>query len=118
MHLGAEVVLMANHQVLSSWLGTATELKGTKSEQTSSISPVMRSTENLFTSSFTCEYEENESPGIDLKVEGNLVQEWPIPRLQLLLEDQVHELKRMIMSIDRTVQDNAVLVQISQAGKS
>ena len=92
---------MANHQVLSSWFGTATELKGKKSEQKS-----------------TCEHGANESPCIDLKVEGDVVRKRQIHHLQLLLEHQVPELKGMIMSIHPTEQDNAVLVQISQPGKS
>lgn len=118
-HLGAEVVLKAHHRGLTSWSGTTAEPKGAKSEQKSSISTVMtQSTENLNIAQCTNERRTNEPPDIDLKVEGDIVRKLRLPQLQLLLEEQVHELKGMIMFIHATMQDNTVLVQISQAGKS
>ena len=62
----------------------------------------------------------NESKDVHLRVEGEVVKNnrHSLPHLQLLLEDQVPELKGEIRSGSiQTVQDSAVLVRVSQTGK-
>lgn len=107
------MVLQAYHQGLRSWSGTITEPKGAKSEQKSSVSPMMMPSTDK-----QCPPQTSELPDIHLKVEGNAVQELQSGHLKLLLEDKVPELKGMEMFIHTTEQKDTVLVKISQAGKS
>ena len=69
----------------------------------------------------TFQHKTNESKDVYLRVEGEVVQNYrhSLPHLQLLLEDQVPELKGEIRSGSiQTVQDSAaVLVRVSQTGK-
>ena len=63
----------------------------------------------------TSQRKESEAPDVHLRVEGEVVRDL---HLQLLLEDQIPELKGEIRSGSmQRVQDNTVLVRISQTGE-
>ena len=104
IYLVAERVLASNHTgklgagvVLQPHLLDLTSLSRTTSEARGEIS-------------------EQKSSDVCLKVKGDTVQKLQLGHLQLLLEDQVPELKGMKMFT--TEQNDTVIVQISQSGKS
>lgn len=65
----------------------------------------------------TCRSTTNEPPDVYLKVEGKVVRKNRLGQLQLLLEDQIPELRGEVKPIRGRVQNNTVLVGISQPGK-
>ena len=116
--LGAEVVLQPHQLELSSLSGTISGARGGNIQQKSSISPrKMRSTEKQYVE-LPDVPDVSVLPDVRLKVKGDTVLKHQPGHLQLLLEDQVPELKGMKLIIHTTEKQDTVLVQISQAGKS